>query len=410
MCRDTITYLEEKGKQTYNGSMKRFLTWLGRSRHPYEPLISVLISKSRILNNLNEFRKQSPGSLVAPVLKSNAYGHGLFEVAEILERADRKAKSSEAIPFFVVDSYFEAVALRARHFKTPLLVIGYTRPETIIRSNLSRTSFVVASLQTLAELSGSAKPISIQLKFDTGMRRQGLLPEEASDAIRMIQNDSHIYLEGICTHFADADNPDTSFTKGQIATWEKIVRSFKLAFPALKYIHAAATDGSVFADQIRNNVSRLGIGLYGLSNNAKLNERLDLKPALKMKTVITGIKTLKADEQAGYGVTFKAEKDMKIATIPVGYYEGIDRRLSNKGFVQIGDGLTVCPIIGRVSMNITIIDISAAQDVKIGTEVVVISDVASDPNSMHSMAAACGTITYEHAVHIPAHLKRIIVA
>ena len=119
MCRDTITYLEEKGKQTYNGSMQGLLTWLRHKRFPYEPLITVSISKGNLLHNMAQFRKLIPSGVVAPVLKSNAYGHDLVKTAAILELSNH-------IPFFVVDSYFEAVALRARRFKTPILVIGYT--------------------------------------------------------------------------------------------------------------------------------------------------------------------------------------------------------------------------------------------------------------------------------------------
>ncbi len=389
--------------------MKRLLTWLGRKRHPYETLITVSISRSRLLHNLSQFRLAAPGSRVAPVLKSNAYGHGLIEVAEVLERANRSAKPADAIPFFVVDSYFEAIALRARRFKTPLLVIGYTRPETIMRSNLKATSFTVTSLETLHDLKASSHPVSIQLKFDTGMHRQGLLPEEAPAALAIVQNSPTIFLEGICTHFADADNADTAFTHAQIAAWDEIVKRVHVAFPDLKYIHAANTDGSRFSHQIRNNVMRLGIGLYGLSENARLTEELKLKPVLEMKTIITGVKKLKTGESVGYAATFKAEHDMTIATIPVGYYEALDRRLSNKGAIQVGKDRTVCPIIGRVSMNITIIDVSALPGIQIGTEAVAISNAAGDPNSIASMTKITGTITYEHAVRIPAHLKRIII-
>ncbi len=402
MCRDTITHLEEKGKQTYNGQMKRFLHWLGRRRYPYEPLISVSISKSRLLANLNEFRKANPGVGVAPVLKSNAYGHGLFEVAEILEHSTKS-------PFFVVDSYFEAVALRARHFKTPLLVIGYTRPETIIGSHLTNVSFAITSLDALHDISRTRAHVNVHLKFDTGMHRQGILPGEVPAALAMLQQNPHISLEGICTHFADADNADASFTKRQIAAWDEIVKRFHLSFPSLKYIHAANTDGSRFSDQLRNNVMRLGIGLYGLSENAALNEKLRLEPVLEMKTIVTGVKKIQAGESVGYGETFTADREMAIATIPVGYYEGLDRRLSNKGMIQIGKDRASCPILGRVSMNITVVDVSAVEGVHIGTEAVVISRNAADANSIASISKLIGTITYTEAVHIPGQLKRVIV-
>ena len=391
------------------------LTWLSRRRFTYDPLITIEVSRGRLLSNLAEFRKMAPkpdfaphGS-VAPVLKSNAYGHGLLEVARILE------KDGGHIPFFIVDSYYEAVALRARSIKAPLLIIGYTRPETITASCLKDTAFAVTSLDTLYALSGS-KRASIHLKIDTGMRRQGILPEEIDKAIELIRDNKSLVLEGVCTHLCDADNSeDESFTESQISAWNKAVKHFKAAFPHIRYIHAAATDGSRYYKDIEANVLRLGIGLYGLSENAALNASLDLRPVMSMKTIVTCIKRLKSGETVGYGKTFKAKNDMTIATVPVGYFEGLDRRLSSepngdaRGIILVGEKRLPCPIVGRVSMNITTIDVSAVHRVKAGDQAVIFSDVPSDGNSIASTANRCGTITYEIAVKIPAHLKRVVV-
>lgn len=393
--------------------MRRLLNWLSRRRFPYEPLISVTISRGRLLHNLEEFRKLIPHGYVAPVLKSNAYGHGLFEVAEIL-------KHDQRIPFFAVDSYFEAVALRARGIKAPLLIIGYTRPRTIIESGLTRTSFTITSIDTLRAIKDVSSTVRIHIKVDTGMRRQGILMEEVPYAIEILHGNPRIRLEGICTHFSDADNADESFTESQVVHWNDVVAGFKTAFPDIWYVHAAATDGSRFSEDIRGNVIRLGLGLYGLTENPALVGKLDLRPVLKMTTIITGLKTLLPGETVGYGNTFRAEHEMCIATIPVGYYEGLDRRLSNKGAVQVivqdhGGGGTksiVCPIIGRVSMNIATIDASAVPGVcslKLGMPVIVVSDNRDDPNSISAHARNCGTIDYESVVKIPPHLKRIIV-
>ncbi|MGC9605599.1 MAG: alanine racemase [Minisyncoccia bacterium] len=380
----------------------RLLTWLSRRRFPYEPLITVEISKSRLLENLDEFKKLAPGAGIASVLKSNAYGHGLAEVASVL-------KSRDDMPFFIVDSYFEAVALRARRFRAPLLVIGYTRPETIRKSSLKKTAFAVTSLETLEGLMGARHYIPIHLKIDTGMRRQGILPEEIPTTIDVIKANPCIVLEGICTHFSSADNPDGSFTESQISAWNRIVNQFKASFPRLKYFHAAATDGSRFSKDINGNVIRLGIGLYGLSENSALYSSLKLRPVLEMRTIITGVKKLTAGETVGYGNTFRADKDMTIATIPVGYFEGLDRRLSGSGFIQVGPDRILCPIVGRVSMNIATIDVSKVPDSKIGMQAVVFSREVVDLNSIKAVAKLCGTITYEVAVKIPAHLKRVVV-
>ena len=380
----------------------KLLTWLSRRRFPYEPLITVEISRSRLLHNLNEFRKLAPDGSVAPVLKSNAYGHGLFEVASILEH-------EKDIPFFIVDSYFEAVALRAKHIQTPILIIGYTRPETIVESRLKDVSFTVTGLETLEAIKEAHGSISIHLKIDTGMHRQGILPEEADKAISLIKANPHLFLEGICTHLNDADNSDYSYTRNQIALWNGLAKKFRDAFPTLRYVHASATDGHQFTETIDANVSRLGIGLYGLSENQEISKKAGLQPVMSVKTIITGVKRLKRGETVGYGNTFKAEKDMMIATIPFGYFEGLDRRLSNKGAVEVGQSKVLCPIVGRVSMNITTIDVSTASNAKIGDEVIVIGDDPAKKNSFAEIAELCDTITYEGAVRIPEHLKRSVV-
>jgi alanine racemase len=433
-----IVNMAQRVAREYNVTMLRtLLTKLSRSRFPYEPLITVEISRSRLLDNLNEFRKLAPKGQVAPVLKSNAYGHGLINVAQILENENWAPGQDRGkrVPFFIVDSYYEAVALRAQGIRTHILIIGYTRPETIRKSRGQNTAFTVTSLDMLKQISdikytpwdwetGSSRlgayiprprtAHRIHLKIDTGMHRQGILPEEIKTAIEIIQNSSSIILEGICSHLSDADNVDDSFTDSQINIWSKAVKQIQAEFPNIKYIHLSNTDGHRFVSDIHANVSRLGIGLYGLSANPLLTQKMNLKPVLEMKTIISGVKKIKSGDHVGYSNTFTATKDMTIATIPVGYYEGVDRRLSNKGVILVGKERVACPIIGRVSMNITTIDISKAltmqgTDATLGDRVVVMSNETTDPNSIISIAKNCDTISYEIVVKIPEHLRRVVV-
>jgi alanine racemase len=391
------------------------LTWLSRRRFSYEPLINIEISKGALINNLNEFRKLAPHNSIAPVLKSNAYGHGLFDIAHIIENYRhvlKNARSSNGhglIPFFVIDSYFEAVALRSAGIKTPLLVIGYNKPETIISSRLDNVSFTISSLASLQALEETEHPVSIHLKIDTGMHRQGIMPDEIQKAIELIAENPDIVLQGICSHLSDADNDDPSFTEGQINVWNRIVSHLKNTFSSLQYTHLSATYGHRFTPDIDANVSRLGLGIYGLVDGAAFPEKLQLVPVLKMKTVIATIKKIHRDDSVGYSGTFTAEKDMTIATVPVGYYEGIDRRLSNHGSVQVGPDNVICPIIGNVSMNMTSIDVSHVVGIKEGETVTVFSNNFDDANSISSLAKKCGLLPYELAVHIPGTLKRTVV-
>lgn len=399
--------------------MRRLITLLSKRRFPYEPLITVKISRERLIHNLREFMKIAPKGRVAPVLKSNAYGHGLVEVARILEterHSDGRIKKDH-IPFLIVDSFFEAVALRAARIRSPLLVIGYTRPETIARSRLRNVSFTITSLETLehiAEFQSSifnfpSRRIPIHIKIDTGMHRQGIMPEEIPKIAEILDRNESLVLKGICSHFSDSDNPDPSSTESQMFIWNKIVREMHEQYASLEYTHISNTDGHRYVSETYSNLSRLGLGLYGLVDGDLFIKDSKIKPVMSLETIITGIKKIQRDDTVGYGNSFKAEKEMAIATIPVGYYEGLDRRLSNCGVVEVGTEKIPCPIIGRVSMNITVIDISHVPETKIGDLVTVISNETAEPNSIVNIAKTARTIPYEIAIHVPGQLKRVII-
>ena len=373
--------------------MKKWLKKALKTRNPHPSLITVYLSQKALIHNLEVFRKQAPGGAVAPVLKSNAYGHGLVQIAEMM--------SKEKIPFIVIDSYFEARTLRNEGVTTPLLVIGYSLPEDIFANRLKDISFTITNLDSLKEISERArKSISLHLKIDTGMHRQGILPSEKETAVQLIKKNPYLKLEGICSHLAEAGNVDTTFTEKQIAEWNSLVTFFKKEFATLRYWHIANTDGHAHTNALAN-ITRLGIGLYGIHGS---NE---LRPVMRIETIITSLRTIHAGKSVGYDRTFVAEKEMKVATIPFGYYEGSDRRLSNTGYVKISD--IYCPIVGRVSMNITSIDVSDIPNIKIGDKVTVVSNVRADKNSFEGIAHAAGTISYEMAVRISPLLKRIVI-
>jgi len=388
--------------------MRKLFRKIRQKRFNYKSLVEILIYKDNLLHNLNEFRKLNSAVDVAPVLKSNAYGHGLVEIAKILNK--------ENTPFLVVDSYYEAMILRNEGIKSKILIIGYSINENILNNKLKNTAFTIGSLEQLKNISQNLKTSAFaktsarqgtkfHIKIDTGMHRNGILSEEIKEAMEIIKSNKNIFVEGICSHFADADGNDSGYTIDQINKWNEIVENWKKNFSETIYYHISATAGSFFADSINANVMRLGIGLYGI--NVSFDEKLNLKPVLEMKSVISLIKEIKEGDKVGYNKTFTAEKDLKIATIPVGYYEGVDRRLSNNGFVKIDNNF--CPIIGIVSMNITTIDVTNISNIKIGDEVEVISSKTEDKNSVNQIAQKCATIPYEILVHIPERLKRVVM-
>jgi alanine racemase len=368
-----------------------------KSFSDYRPSVEVLIYRENLLHNLNGYNQKYPQLSFAPVLKSNAYGHGLIEVAQILD----KKKNA----FLVVDSLFEAKALRSEGIKSQILIIGYTSAENINGSQIFGTAFTITSLDQLQEINRKLKNVKkFHLKIDTGMHRQGILPDEIEKAIKIIQQNEHINLEGICSHLADADNENESFTQFQINQWKKTVQIFKQNFVTIKFFHLSATAGVKYIDQFFSNTVRLGLGLYGINPSPFL--KMNLKPVLEMQSIVSSVKSVAIGECVGYNATFKADKAIRIAAIPVGYFEGVDRRLSNKGYFKIND--MQCPIVGRVSMNITSLDITSASGVKLGDQVWVISINPQDKNSIENMAKLAETIPYEILIHIPQHLRRIV--
>ncbi|MEK7479386.1 MAG: alanine racemase [Patescibacteria group bacterium] len=379
--------------------MRNLITLFRKWRlRDYTPLIEVFIHKNRLLENLHTFQTAYPGVEFAPVLKSNAYGHGLCEVAGILD--------TENCSFLCVDSYFEAQTCRGKGIRAPILVIGYTEPSNLKRAPLHNVSYAVISMDHLGDLERTLSfPTAFHIKLDTGMHRQGISPKEIPEALALLKKSKHIKIEGVFSHFADADTEGSAFTEWQIEVWNKSMRILRSELTGVRYAHLAATTGSFYSKKIDANVIRLGLGLYGYDTSPERN--MGLKPILEMRTKITSTRPIQKGEAVGYNLTFKATKNMKIATIPTGYYEGLDRRLSNKGFVSIEE--RACKILGRVSMNMASIDISEIPDEDLAKPVVVIHSNPKAKNSVLSMARLANTNCHEILIHIPSHLRRIVV-
>jgi alanine racemase len=376
-----------------------FLKKIRRSFFRYTPAVEVLLSKNNLLHNLKVHERHYPNFSFAPVLKSNAYGHGLIQIAQILD--------NQRVPFFVVDSLYEAIFLKNQGIKSPLLVIGYTSPENIRHNRKREIAFTITSQEQLQEIDKKiTSRQTFHLKIDTGMHRQGILIDQIETAIRIIKHNEFIYLEGICSHLADADGDNENFTDLQIKQWNEIVDKFQQNFKNIKFFHLAASAGTYFSDRLKGNIIRLGIGLYGI--NTSPFSKLDLMPVLQMQSVISSVRNLNPGELIGYNITHKTTRASKIATVPVGYFEGVDRRLSNCGFFKIRD--FTCPIVGRVSMNITSIDVTSVPSVQFGETVTMISSSQNDNHSIENIAKLAKTIPYEIMIHIPPHLRRKIIA
>jgi alanine racemase len=363
-----------------------------------EPLITISVHKEALLQNLRAYQREYPEAQFAPVLKSNAYGHGLCVVARILE--------SEPIAFFMVDSLYEARRLRAGGIRKRILVMGYVRPRTIATNTLSHIDFAITSLSQLKELSALATgKTRVHLKIDSGMHRQGILPEELDEAIRLVRENSSIVVSGIGSHFADADTEHSALTKRQIERFTQAQEKLTQAFGEVPFRHISATKGVPFLEETNTTVVRLGIGLYGFDTSA--TKRMSLQPALSMHTVVSSVRTIPAGESVGYNGTYTTDTEETLATIPTGYYEGVDRALSNKGGVYIKG--VWCPFRGRVSMNMSTVDVTLVPDIRPLDPVLVISNNLHEQNAVTQMAEDAGTTPYVILAHLPEHLKRVVV-
>ena len=358
------------------------------SKKEYKTLNLIKINKRSLLENFFFFQKQNPQAKICPVLKSNAYGHGLKLIGKFV---DQEIKPE----FICVDSLYEAYELEKINIKTPILILGYTFPENFKYKKID-FRIPVFDPETLKILNKYQPGIKVHIKADTGMNRLGVKEKEIGYFIDSLLHCCNVKVEGIFSHLADADNKDESFSRQQIIVFKRIIKKFENAGFKFKYKHVCATGGSLKFKDPEFNLIRLGLGFYQTP-----------QPALKLVSHIVDIKEIEKNETVGYSCTFTAKKRIKIAVLPIGYYDGVDRRLSNKGGVSVGSKL--CPVIGRVCMNITMVDISNAKNAKVGDEVIVYDNNLKSPNNIVNTAKIIDSTPYEVLINLSETTRRILV-
>lgn len=361
----------------------------------YYPLNEIEISKSALIHNYKYLTKLSAVP-VAPVLKSNAYGHGIEIVGKILDELNP--------PLICVDSIYEAYQLMKIKIKTPILVMGYVGRENLGVKKLP-FSFAVYTEEMLENIKEHQPHAPIHVFVDTGMHREGVPMEELSRFLKKVQK-LNLNIVGVMSHFAKPDDPKHLNTKTQIENFEKAIKIGKELKIDFKYIHLFASVGikNVASFKRVDNLTRAGKALYGI--DTEKNSK-NLKPVLTLKSTIIQIKKLKKGEYVGYDFTFKAPRDMLTAILPIGYNDGVHRRLSNTGYVLVGK--TFCKIIGRVSMNITIIDVSNVKNISVGKKVIIYSNNSMDKNCVFNSSQISETIPYEILTHLNPATKRITI-
>jgi alanine racemase len=370
-------------------------------RKSYQHLNKVLISKEALIANHHALQQIHQQAAVCPVLKGNAYGHGLREVASIFDSLRPQV--------LIVDSLYEAYELYKLHLKTPILILGYTIPANFTVKRLP-FEITVFDLETAKILNKYQPGCRIHLFVDTGMSREGIPLDQLPAFLTELKKLKSLSIVGLCSHFADADNPDSQeFTKQQLLVYKKalkIVNAFGFT-PQWRHISASA---GIF--KVRDKIFTLirgGLVHYGINPLAPEDKHMNktlLRPALAFTSTLVQVKKIPKGTYIGYNCTHKAKKTMVIGLLPAGFYEGVDRRLSNNGFVTIRKQFF--PIVGRVSMNMTVIDITALQQPQIGEIVTLYSADERDKNSVAAVAKRTQTIPYDILVHIAESVKRSV--
>lgn len=371
-----------------------------------------LVDTQALTHNMQTLKRGlAPGAQIAAVVKSNAYGHDV--------RIAWRAFVEGGATWLCVDSLHEAADLRDDGYTGNLFVMGHVPPmhaRIAQRLDVRVMVYDKAQIDALGAAANDAStPIRLIMKLETGTQRQGLRPDEALQLARYIARFPYLVLEGTCSHFANIeDTTDHSFAQAQLKAFQDAndllaQNGFR---PALRTIANSAA--GILWPHTHFELVRAGITCYGMWPSTEcyvsaklLGKDVDLRPALTWKTIIAQVKTVATGSLIGYGCTYQTTHDTRIAVLPVGYYDGYDRALSNLGYVLIRGHRA--PIRGRICMNMCMVDVTDIPDATAGDDVILLGSQDRETISAEQLAAWAGTINYELTTQIQTSVPRIAV-
>lgn len=360
------------------------------------------ISLDALRHNLATLRQLvGPGVGIMAVVKADAYGHGGVAVARALE-AERVDWLGVALPE-------EGLEVRAAGVATPILCLGGFWPgqeHDVVAAGLTPAIYRVDQLDTLnAAAAAAGKQVAFHLKVDTGMGRLGVPAAALDDFVSGLGRFTHCECEGLMTHFASSDVPGLiAYSEQQLARYHDAAALLERHGIALRWRHLANSATTHAFPEARGNLVRPGATLYGFKRDvlAPRPPDLDLRPVMRLRSTVEFLKRVGAGESLGYGCTFTTARDSIVATIPIGYADGVRRALSNCGQVLVHG--SPAPIIGRVSMDLTLIDVTDIDGVSLGDEVVLFGE---DALRVEHVAATAGTISYEVTCGVSKRVPRV---
>ncbi|MGB8367596.1 MAG: alanine racemase [Candidatus Babeliales bacterium] len=366
------------------------------------------ISKDALVHNINQYKKIIHNNKLALIIKGNAYGHGQLPIAQI-------ADQNKEVDWLCVSHLSDAILLRQNKIKKQILVLSCIDIDPAMAAH-QEIAIVVGSYATVERLNAIGKQhncfFKVHIKVDTGLSRLGIAVEDIHAFINYVLTLPHIIVDGILSHFAQSQHEDQSFTQKQLVQFNIILKKFtetNIFIPNRHISNSAATT----IEQPLCNFFRLGIGMYGYWSSEvsrlkalKKYSGMVLKPILTWKTRISEIKNIPTGVSVGYNCTYQTTRPITMAILPIGYYDGYQLRFSNRAWVRIKDNYA--PVIGRVCMNMTLVDISDIPTVNVGDEVVLLGDfVKINANTLAAYAHLDNV--REVLIAINSHLPRLII-
>lgn len=363
------------------------------------------VNLDAIAHNVQEIKKLlKPETKLLGVVKADAYGHGFREVAKTLLQ-----NGADTLGVATID---EAMQLRAREIKAPILILGHTpdsRAQDLVEYDITPTVFSYSLAKAVSDVAvRMGKQAKIHISLDTGMSRIGFNTEDEDvETILSIHRLPNVEIEGMFTHFAKADEKDHAYTEMQFERFMDMARRLEARGLFIPVKHVCNSAGVMEYPQYQLDMVRPGIILYGQYPSDDVDKsKLDLIPAMELKAVITHINTKEKGVRVSYGGTYKTYKDFtKIATIPIGYADGYLRNLSNNADMIAG-GQRV-PVIGRICMDQCMIDVTAVNNISVGDEVIIFGKRGDEEITVTELATLMGTINYEILCVIGKRIPRV---
>lgn len=361
------------------------------------------INLNAIRNNIRRIRERVQPAAVMAVVKADAYGHGAIPVAQ--------TALSAGVSQLAVALWEEGLELRRNKIDAPILVFGgffEKQIDSFIANNLQFTLYDLRLAEIVSRRAQAlGRTAQVHVKIDTGMGRVGLLPTEAVEAILTMAQLPNLELIGLCTHFASSDGRDKTYAQRQLEQFKAIVQQLAQHDLHFKYVHAANSGAILDLPQSYFNLVRPGVIMYGYYPSNETNESIPLEPAMSLRTKILHVKRVPAGTFISYNSTFQTREATTIATLPIGYADGISRRLSNNFEVLVRGKR--CPLLGRVCMDQIMIDLGDMKDAQAGEEVVLLGKQGDEEISIYEWCRRLETIPYEVTCGISKRVARVYV-